>query len=108
MEGWDGGEEFDELNTLMLSAILYLYKDGVLISSQNTGSYMSHNTVSSTQRVQTVYGSPQTSCIDQIRIVYDITGTCDLDWTGSPLCLDQDDDALFYVMTDDWIFNKWS
>ena len=108
VEGWDGGEEFDELNTLMLSAILYLYKDGVLISSQNTGSYMSHNTVSSTQRVQTVYGSPQTSCIDQIRIVYDITGTCDLDWTGSPPCLDQDDDALFYVMTDDWTFNKWS
>ena len=107
VEGWDGGEQFDELNTVLPSAILYLYKDGILIGSQNTNQYMSNLTVSNTQRVPVSVGL-QTSCIDQIRIVYDITGTCDLDWAGIEFpCLDQDD-ALLVVMTDDWTFNKWS
>jgi hypothetical protein len=96
--------EVDELTIELPSAILYLYKDGVLIGSQNTNQYMSKSTLANTQRVPISAGL-QTSCLDQIRIVYDITGTCDLDATS---CLDQDDDASLKVMTDDWTFNKWS
>jgi hypothetical protein len=106
LEGSWEEEEIDELTIELVSAILYLYKDGVLIGSQNTYVIMTQRTLSNFQRVPVSVG--QTSCLDQIRIAYDITGTCDLDWMGPSPCFDQDDDAYLTVMTDDWTFNKWS
>ena len=97
--------EIDDLTIGQEGAMLYLYTDGVLVGSQSLGLYMDPRTISNTQTISVYAG--QTSCLDQIRIAYNITGTCDPDSTMH-LCSDVDNDASLTVMTDDWTFNKWS
>jgi hypothetical protein len=88
-----------------VSAVLYLYKNGVVIGSQSTGLSLAQQASSAQTTVNVSAG--EAGCVDQIRIAYNITGACDPAQMMSP-CMDEAEGSTLSVMSDDWVFNKWN